>query len=302
MKTKFAVITDLHTEFIHDAPERLSVFLREAERTGCDFCVDLGDFSPPGDIHKDQKLAISELLREFTIPFYHLIGNHDVDDHKKEKVTGHLGLERGYYSFDTLGVHFAVLDACCFFDKGRAYDYDNGNYRAIKGAMPCIPKEQLAWLSADLESTKYPTVLFSHQSLIESRSSISNANELRSVLKKAPHGVILAVCGHEHVDRLEKKDGIYYYCLNSASYYWAGSAYRHTTYGKELERKYQHLQSIFPYREPLFAIIEIDDNEIVIRGRESEFVGATPEAMAFKKPGLCDKITAGVKNRVLPLV
>lgn len=296
---KFGVIADLHTEFIHDAPKRLEVFLGECEREACDFCIELGDFCPPGEIHKWEKKEIRSLLEEFDIPFYHVIGNHDTDDHKKETVVDHLGMPCSYYSFDFGGVHFAVLDACYFENEGKQISYDNGNYRNVRGATPIIPESELEWLAYDLSKAKYPSVIFSHQSLVESRSSISNAEKLREVLAKAPMGVMLAICGHEHVDRLEKKDGIYYYCLNSASYYWAGSAYSHTTYGEKIEREYRHLRSVFPYSKPLFAIVEIDDEIINIRGREGNIVGATPRELGFKKAGLVDKVTASVKDRTI---
>ena len=301
MKIKFSVMTDLHTEFIHDAPERLSAFMRASKLEKCDFCIELGDFSPPGEIHASQKRRIKSMLDSFDLPFYHVLGNHDLDDHTKSRVLAHFGMDKAYYSFDAGQTHFVVLDACCFFDNGEAFDYDNGNYRHVKGSAPCIPQDQLDWLALDLAGTKYKSVIFSHQSLIESRSSISNADELRAVLSSAPHGVLAAICGHEHVDRLEKREGIYYYCLNSASYYWSGSAYDHSTYGEELEREYPHLRNIFPYKAPLFAIIEINEGEMLIRGSAGEFVGATPEELHFKKFGLCDSVTATVKDHRLSI-
>ncbi|MBR3997985.1 MAG: hypothetical protein IKI93_06540, partial [Clostridia bacterium] len=60
MKVRFGVCADLHTEFIHDAPARVRAFLDAAEGAGCDFCVSLGDFCPPGergsDAHKREIL------------------------------------------------------------------------------------------------------------------------------------------------------------------------------------------------------------------------------------------------------
>ena len=57
------------------------------------------------------------------------------------------------------------------------------------------------------------------------KNTIKNAEEFREVVRKAPKGVLMAVCGHEHVDRLEKKEDVWYYCVNSMSYYWTGSRY-----------------------------------------------------------------------------
>ena len=61
------------------------------------------------------------------------------------------------------------------------------------------------------------------------------------------------------------------------------------------------LPMVFPYRDPLVAIVEITDEGIFIRGTESEIIGASPASLGFSKPGLVDPITASIKNRVLPI-
>jgi hypothetical protein len=85
------------------------------------------------------------------------------------------------------------------------------------------------------------------------------------------------------------------------SYYWAGSKYSHTTYGEDIESRYPVMRQVFPYRDSLFAIVEIADDIITIKGRDSEIVGDSPESMEFKKVGLVDKITASIRNRVLKI-
>ena len=40
----FGVISDVHQDIAHDAPERLTAFLKEAERRQVDFIIELGDF------------------------------------------------------------------------------------------------------------------------------------------------------------------------------------------------------------------------------------------------------------------
>jgi hypothetical protein len=119
-------------------------------------------------------------------------------------------------------------------------------------------------------------------------------------MDSAPHGVLLSLCGHEHVDRVEEKDGVYYACVNSMAYYWAGGAYEHETYGAVVEKDFPLLRQVFPFRDALFAIVEIDDSAISVRGVRSEIVGATPEEMDFKKSGLADPITPEIADRVLP--
>ena len=299
MKIRFGVFADLHTDFMHDTEQRVEQFLTECKEEQVDFAIQLGDFCPPNGVHMEAKKTILEMIEKSGIPFYHLIGNHDVDANTKTEVVEYLVEKDRHYSFDRKQMHFVVLDANFFKKDRQYYAYDRGNYRGLPSSvkMPVIPPKELEWLANDLKHAKYPTVVFTHQSLIESRAGIRNAESLRKVFREAPNGVLMAVCGHEHVDRLEKKEDTWYYCLNSISYYWAGGKYTHDTYDKELAEKYPKLEKVFPYEEPLYAIIEITDKEIVIKGRTSKIVGATPEELCFEKRGLVDQITAGITDR-----
>ncbi len=301
MQVRFGVMADSHIEFMHDGVARVRAFLDACLREKCDFCVDLGDFCPPGAANAADKEEIRALLRGYPIPFYYVLGNHDTDENTKKAVRGYLGCEHQPYSFDMGGVHFVFPDACFFREGSHEIEYDHGNYRETHGAISVLPSRELSRLRADLAEAKYPAVLFSHHSLIESRTGIRNPHSLRNAIKDAPNGVLLAACGHEHVDRLEEKDGTYYLCVNSMSYYWAGEKYDHTTYGEAIEKEHPLLRMVFPYRDPLFAIVEITDEAITVRGRESEIVGTRPEELAFSKRGLTDPITASIKDRILPI-
>lgn len=300
MRVRFGIMADAHVEFMHDGEARVENFLNACLREKCDFCVDLGDFCPPGETNAEQKARILAHIKDFPIPFHFVLGNHDTDENEKSAVRAFLGYENPPYSFDMGGIHFVFPDACFFREGEREIGYEKGNYKATAGEVPVLPQTELARLRADLSAAKHPAVLFSHQSLIESRTGIRNPEAFREAIQDATHGVLLAVCGHEHVDRLEKKEGVYYWCLNSMSYYWAGEGFDHETYGKEVEAAHPMLRYVFPYRDPLFAIVEITDAGIRIEGRKSEIVGASPEALRFFKKGLADPITASVKSRFLP--
>lgn len=301
MKVRFGVFADLHTDFMHDARRRVKKFLTAGEKENIDFAIQLGDFCPPNRVHMRDKHSILAYIRKCGIPFYHLLGNHDVDANTKREALKFLGTKQRHYSFDIGGVHFVVLDANFFELSGKYFAYDKGNYRGLpkEAKMPVLPPEELKWLADDLRHAAYPAVIFTHQSLVESRAGIRNAEDFRKVVRKAPKGVLMAVCGHEHVDRLEQKEGIWYYCVNSMSYYWAGGRYRHDTYSKRLTEKFPKLESIFPYREPLFAIIEIEDGVIRINGRRTWIVGAKPAELNFTKEGLEDKITSKIRTRTV---
>ncbi len=301
MRVRFGVMADAHIEFMHDGEARVRTFFETCLRERCDFCVDLGDFCPPGKTNGAAKEAIRAMMKGFPLPFYHILGNHDTDENKKSAVFSYLGCENQKRSFDFGGVHFLLVDACAYREGEDEIEYENGNYRTSHGELPILTEAELSYIREDLAAAKHPAVLFSHQSLIESRTGIRNAEALREALGYAKNGVLLCICGHEHVDRLEKKDGIYYFCLNSMSYYWAGERFAHDTYPQSITDAHPMLRLVFPYRDPLFSIIEITDEQIVIRGRTSQIVGSSPRALQFKKWGLEDPITAAVRTRTLPL-
>lgn len=303
MSIRFGIFADLHTELIHDSVSRLRTILSAFRQADCDFCIELGDFCPPGErnaAHKEQILALTDA---FPIPLYHTIGNHDMDANEKADVVRHLGMEHAYYSFDRGGVHFVVLDACYYREGDTEISYERGNYKSCSdgAALPILPAEELAWLKKDLAETSLPTVLFSHQALSEGPRGIRNADALQAVLQSAPCRVILAACGHEHVDFVEQKNGVYYWYVNSASYYWAGSRYKHTTYGEAWEEQYHTLRYVFPYRDALYAIVEIDDGEIRITGTHSEIVGATPEELHYPQDNAHCCIVPRISDRTLSL-
>jgi len=300
MNVTFGVCADLHTEFIHDAPKRMEDFLNYCKRENVDFCVNLGDFCPPGELNAEHKKEIFSMIKSSNIPFYHVLGNHDMDENSKDNVLSFLEANDAHTSFDFGGVHFVVLDAC-HFRTGNGYEsYDNGNYKYAHGDdVPFLPPSELDWLEKDLSEARYPAVVFSHQSLIESRSGIRNPGDFRNVIKKSPNGVIMAMCGHEHVDRAEFFDGVWYVCINSMSYYWAGENYQHETYGEEIEKSYPLLKMVFPYKDSVFTIVEVSDESVSIKGKQSEIVGALPEDMNFKKRGFNERISASIENKHL---
>ena len=295
---KFGIFADSHIDYIHDGLYRVEKFYDAAKKNGVDFCIQLGDFCSPYENKIEIKKAAIELVHSQPLPTYHVLGNHDMDNNSKSEVLDFIGERGAYGSFDFGGVHFIRLDASYFRDGGEEISYDRGNYKkAADTDLPLLPKEELEWLARDLASAKYPSVIFTHQSLIESRAGIINAEDFRRVIRKAPHGVLMCICGHEHVDRIEEREDVIYYCLNSMSYYWAGSAYTHSPYGEEIEAEFPLLKYVFPYEEPLFAVVEITDGEIKISGTQTEIVGTKPCEVNFKKAGLVDPVEAVIRNR-----
>ena len=68
---------------------------------------------------------------------------------------------------------------------------------------------------------------------------------------------------------------------------------------KKVEKLYPLLKMVFPYKDSVFAIVEVSDESVSIKGKQSEIVGALPEDMNFKKRGFNERISASIENKHL---
>ena len=328
MSVKFGIFADLHVDIMHDAQMRLEAFLSACREENVDFIIHLGDFCYPESrkvickpenrpinienaLHTPtyaNKDAIISLFRDFEKPGYHVIGNHDCDMCSKDEVLRYYGVDYGpYYSFDMGGFHFVVLDPNHYRKDGKIISYCNGNYFDAEGDLPYLPDEQLQWLQEDLANTPYPSVLFSHERLTEDHCAIRNADALRKILLDAPHGVVLALNGHEHMDNVWKVDNTWFLNINSISNYWLGEDYLCLErYGKEIDETHPNIRYVVPYREPVFSFITLDETGAKVSGRRGSFVGITPDEQGVTKAGtpfrrkLVSPITPSQQDRWLP--
>lgn len=341
-KIKFGVFADLHIDIMPDPLERLEVFLQAAKRENVDFIIELGDFCYPDKNRKCvcpvEKLPanvknalmvktyadtekIRDLFNNFEKPSYHVLGNHECDMCSKKETTEFIGFNGAtFYSFDMGGFHFIVLDASYYKKNGTYHTFENGNYFAEgfdfkieenggERLLPYIPPEQLNWLKEDLAKTKLPSVVFSHQCLMENNDfSVANASVVKQILKNAPNGVVACFNGHEHVDYEAFQDGIWFVNINSISNTWIGEEFEYKgLYGEETDEKYPNVRYTVPFRDAVYAIIEIDEDGINICGTQSEYVGPTPKERGVYNPDSwwmkSDKrdlmLTASIKSRYL---
>jgi len=116
---------------------------------------------------------------------------------------------RSFYSFDSKGFHFVVLDANY---RGDGAEYDHGNFDWTDAN---IPQQQLTWLSKDLARARGPVIVFVHQFLAGAGSHrIKNAEEVRSILESS--GKVAAVFqGHKHDGDYSEIESIHYYTLKA---------------------------------------------------------------------------------------
>ncbi len=264
---RFAVVADVHQDVMHDGEQRVEAFVGDARGFDASFVVQLGDFCRPDEGNR----AFADAFEAFPGDVHHVLGNHEVDGgFAWGDVTEFLGMEARYRSFDAGGVRFLLLD---------------GNEKNPAGGPPGYPRhlgaEQLAWVADELESSPLPLVLFSHQGPTPDHG-LDNGDEVRALLRAAPPGRVLAwIHGHDHTDRVRWLEGIPVWSVNSASYYWVGDAYAHSSYGKAVEKDHPWIARTCPYRDALWGKVELDlaAGELRILGRATEWVGPAPQAL-----------------------
>ncbi len=224
---RFGIVTDCHYadadtrngRYYRESLEKLAecVELMNAEKI--DFLVELGDFKDEDAKPAEEKTlsylrAVEQVFQQFTGPTYHVLGNHDMDSISKQQFLSNVentGIDsaRSYYSLDSKGFHFVVLDANYRSDGA---DYDHGNFNWTDAN---IPKHELDWLAEDLAGARGPVIVFVHQLLAEAAShTIKNAEEVRSILKSSAK-VAAVFQGHKHEGDYSQIEGVHYYTLKA---------------------------------------------------------------------------------------
>lgn len=276
----FGIIADVHHGFMPDAHQRLDRFLEEASHRRLDFVIQLGDFCHPVPAAR----PFLDSWERAGDRRYSVLGNHDMDKGSKRAILDLLKTERSYYSFDVNGFHFVVLDCNYIHENGRFISYDSGNYYIASQNRDWVDPEQVEWLRHDLRSTQLPGVVLSHQP-IQSQWDLPSPSQraaVREVLKEAnerrPGSIVACFAGHEHVDDYRVFEGIRYFHINSASYYWAGEQYG----------------GMAKYRDALYAFVSIDKSQLVLEGRASTFLPPSPAELHHPN---ASRVTASISGR-----
>ena len=274
---KIGMCTDVHLPTMHDSEYRITTFIDAMKKEKPDFIIELGDFCTP-----EQKYAqYFDIWNSFPGDKYHVIGNHEMDGGtSREKAIEYRNMNSAYYSFEKNGFHFIVLDG----NDQRDTD--------VKGYKQFIGPEQVEWLKSQLEKTKYPVVIFSHQGLAHYASAdqeygVENYKQMQKILeahnaKHAATKVIACFNGHTHYDYAENIGGIWYITITSMSYHWLGEKYAHLQYGEEVDKNFKWIKYTAPFKEPLFTTVGISTKgTIKIAGKKSEWVGKTPWELGY---------------------
>jgi predicted phosphodiesterase len=220
---KFGIIADIHFDLMHmigDADRRLDAFLQKVETEKPDFIISLGDFVQK--IQLPESKSFAKRFKSVDCPALHVLGNHDVDFATKKEACAFMEMPASYYSCDVGGYHCVMLDGNYFYSDNRFVGYEKGNYSRYGDY---IDDEQCEWLISDLKATNLPVFIFSHQSLLHDEWGIPNKAYIQRLLEQENERVgfrKVPACfnGHHHQDFYRIINGIQYFSINSASYFW----------------------------------------------------------------------------------
>lgn len=274
---RFGLITDTHVSDKRDQADtatlnasaryfsggtaKIGEFAETMNASGAAFVAELGDFTDnPADAklaYPQRKAAVVDFvtraeaeLARFKGPRYHVFGNHDTDQMSKQEYLSHLAntgiaADASYYGFEQGGVRFLVLDAS-FKANGESYSGVPGTAGAgYRWQDANVPTAELAWLQRELETSRLPVIVLTHQflnpaeqldPLFDPAHSVRNAAEVRSALEKS--GKVLAVfSGHYHDGGYQSVKGIHYIGLQASAAYGKDTSYHNQYATVEVRRE-----------------------------------------------------------------
>ena len=278
------IIADLHHGLAPRAMERLDTFMQAVHTRKPDAIFQLGDFNF-GTTESEECL---DLWRTFDGPRYHVLGNHDMDYLTKDTIVQKWDMIGPYYSFDLVAFHAVVLDRNNLKTSDGYAPYNEANFYVDASLRGYADSAQLAWLREDLASTNLPIFIFVHQGLGRPTSMPRASRAIEAVLeehnrKAGGSKVVACFCGHHHIDRYARKNGIHYVWINSASYYWVGEEYGRMA----------------PYTRALFTFLTFHaDGLIEIEASHAEWEAPSPKEREFPRAA---ELTPFIRARRLEL-
>lgn len=296
---RFLVVSDVHYRpgvFPHDTPEQLARIVARGVAAKVDFGIQLGDFQH----HAVRDRAFIDVWNDAPFRTYHVVGNHDDDATRPEETRAAFRLERGWYSFDTGGFRFIVLDTNWAEVNGRFVHYgrDCGfvQWELPKGAGMRLHPDELPWLEERVARSPFPCFVFSHRTLAGTDADAVCARGILSAANRAhPGRVLLALCGHNHCDRMVRVDGLGHWTVNSSNHCWV--PLRHTGYPAEDMRRWKEIDHVVAYDgTPLCAIVTVSAaGEVSVEGQTGGFWrGLPPEALSPSLARFC--ITPSIRS------
>ncbi len=176
----------------------------------CDLVLCLGDVidsEPEHETEISNLRAVAEILDQYGIDTFCLMGNHDGFRFDQDEFYGILGESRRPRDLSSGGISLIFVDACYHCD-GEHYHPGRSDWKDV-----CYP--HVTELKDRLQRAEGEICLFLHQNLdpaVEERHILHNAAEIRQILEES--GKVKAVYqGHYHPGHAAEHNGISYVTL-----------------------------------------------------------------------------------------
>lgn len=294
-RVKIGICSDVHLPTMHDSEYRIRTFIDSMTIAKPDFIIELGDFGTPADKYT----GYFDIWNSFPGKKYHVIGNHEMDGgFSRSQALAYRNMKSGYYTFNKNNFTFIVLDG------NDPKSEDDSGYKQFIGPS------QFLWLKETLLKAPFPVVIFSHQGLIRLPNTelepygLNNDSEVRALLDthnahNPKKRVIACFNGHAHYDDAQQVNGVWYITINSMAYKWMDEDYTQIRYSTEIDKEFKWIKYTAPYKEPLFAIVEISSKGYIkINGKKSEWVGPSPWELGYPE-SLRKYVKPEISNRYL---
>jgi len=187
---RFAVMGDSRGNDDGINTEILPRLLEQLKSDEPEFIVFVGDLitgSKYSDEHKKRLLKWKAIIEDFNIPFYIVVGNHEITSEKSESILKSIFGDLTY-SFNHENAHFVILNTAVYKNFNR------------------IDEAQLEWLKSDLEQNDKDIVyIFGHSPAYPVSHHIGSSldrypaerDRLWGIFQE--YGVDVYFCGHEHL-------------------------------------------------------------------------------------------------------
>lgn len=159
-------------------------------------------------------------LKNIQVPFYSVIGNHDLRTaNTRKELEKIMGYKNATFSFNMNDYHFIILTTDIREDLGKD---DGGIYKA-----QCMSEEEIDWLKNDLAKNELPCIIFTHFGLAEDKqignywfekepeAGLMNNRKVVKNIIKSDNNIIAIFNGHQHWTKQLQEDGKNYYVVGS---------------------------------------------------------------------------------------
>ncbi|MCX8036896.1 MAG: metallophosphoesterase [Candidatus Sumerlaeia bacterium] len=237
----FAAIADIqycdsapaNNRYYRDSLDRLKRCIEHLNSLRPDFVLLLGDLIDAEFASLERVLTV---LRDLTMPFYPVLGNHDVqiEQSRRQQAWRMLGYDRrgrgkGYYDFAHKGWRFVALngtDVSLLAHRPGTLEYQRAMQwlAQLKGRKAVnayewnsgIGPEQVQWLKAALDratNAGEKAIVFCHYPVFPVSSHVLwNHVEVAGVLEASP-ATVLYLAGHKHDGDYGVRNGVHYLTL-----------------------------------------------------------------------------------------